>query len=350
MSENENEIQEIQEGGNTRTPSLVRTVSKQRRTKQISPAKKWLFVLNNWTKDDTDKISNEAHTEVPLLIFQSEIGENGTKHLQGYLEFKFKKRPKDFYSIILGHNRTHWEKAKGTRDQNVAYCSKNDTYDGDIRYQRGLPEKLVLMERTDMRADQLAIADKYKLAEDPKFGRQIHWYWEAKGGWGKSILTIYMVDQMGAILLGGANKDALYGIAAYVHKHEQGPPIVIFDIPRINRGKLSYQSLEYIKNGCFFNGKYESSMVRYNKPHILVFANCEPDYESLSPDRWDVTQLDPPIVEIQPENDPGLREQIDEIDLQEEDEYFDDGLASEPDDEATDETWKEKAKTKEHYD
>ncbi len=294
--------------------------------KQISPAKKWLFVLNNWVREDVDVLQTKALKEVPVLIFQSEVGENGTPHLQGYLEFKSKKRPKDFYAVLLGHERTHWDKARGTREENVAYCSKEDTYDGEIRYRRGLPDELVLMERADMRTDQLEIADKYQMAEDPKFGRKIHWYWESEGGWGKSILTKYMVHQMGALLLGGANKDALYGVASYVQKHKQGPPIVIFDIPRINKSGLSYQSLEYIKNGCFFNSKYESGMCLFNSPHILVFANDEPEYESLSKDRWQVEQLKEPLVEVIDETEVGNHSDNEaEMDL------IDDGLASNPD-------------------
>ena len=58
--------------------------------KQIAPAKKWLFTLNNWENDgenNSEILQTKALVEVPLLIFQSEVGENGTPHLQGYLEF-----------------------------------------------------------------------------------------------------------------------------------------------------------------------------------------------------------------------------------------------------------------------
>ncbi len=283
----ESEIQEIHDGGSTSTPSKKR----KRATKQVAPAKKWCFTLNNWTPSDVDVFEDTEHDAVPVMIFQSEIGENKTSHLQGYLEFETKRRPIDFYGVLLKHKRTHWEVARGTREENVAYCSKDDTWDKNLRYRRGLPQELMKLTRDHMRANQLAIADDYKDPEDPLFGREIHWYWEAEGGWGKSILTKFMVHNMGAILLGGANKDALYGIAAYVQKNGEGPPIVIFDIPRVNKGGVSYQSLEYIKNGMFFNGKYESGMVMFNCPHVIVFANSEPEYEKMSSDRWSVKEL-----------------------------------------------------------
>ncbi len=283
------EIQEIQDGGNISTPSSKK---RKRSVPQVSPAIKWLFTLNNYTSDDVELLANSELKTVPVMIFQSEVGEEkGTPHLQGYLEFKVKKRPLNLYADVLGHKRTSWLAAKGSREQNVAYCSKDDTHDGKIRYQRGLPRPLVMITREQMRESQLAIADDYKVVEDPVFGREIHWYWESEGGWGKSILCKYMVHQMKAVLLGGANKDALYGIASYVEKHGEGPPIVIFDIPRVNKGGISYQTLEYIKNGMFFNGKYESGMVLFNSPHVIVFANIEPDYDKLSVDRWSVKEL-----------------------------------------------------------
>lgn len=193
--------------------------------------------------------------------------------------------------ILTG--KPHWSTAKGDIWSNVAYCTKDETFDGIRRYQRGIPARLELMTREDMRPNQLAIADDYKEPENAKFGRDIHWYWEGEGGWGKSILCKYMVDCMGAILLGGANKDALYGITTTV-KDGVGPPIVIFDIPRVNKGGISYQTLEYIKNGCYFNSKYESKMVRFNSPHVIVFSNVEPEYEKLSSDRWCVKELKKP--------------------------------------------------------
>lgn len=284
--DSKDEIQEIQEEGNTSPPPS----KKRKRKPQVAPAKRWCFTLNGWTQLDADSLEDELHDAIPVLCFQSEVSKKGTKHLQGYLEFSKKSRPMGIVNNIL-ETAPHWELAKGDRMQNLAYCTKDDTFDGDRRYQRGFPRMLELLTREDMRPNQLAIADDYKVAENAKFGRDIHWYWEADGGWGKSILCKYMVDVMGAILLGGANKDALYGIADLVNKKGSCPPIVIFDIPRVNKGGISYQTLEYVKNGCFFNSKYESGMVRFNSPHIIVFSNQEPEYDKLSSDRWCVKEL-----------------------------------------------------------
>ena len=67
---------------------------------------------------------------------------------------------------------------------------------------------------------------------------------------------------------------------------------VIFDIPRANKGHISYSALESIKNGMVCNTKYETGVKVFNSPHVIVFANFPPDDESmLSDDRWLITEL-----------------------------------------------------------
>lgn len=67
---------------------------------------------------------------------------------------------------------------------------------------------------------------------------------------------------------------------------------IMFDIPRANRGSISYASLESIKNGLICNTKYETGSKVFNPPHIIIFANFPPDKaDKLSKDRWKITNL-----------------------------------------------------------
>lgn len=67
---------------------------------------------------------------------------------------------------------------------------------------------------------------------------------------------------------------------------------VMFDIPRANRGAISYASLESIKNGMVCNTKYETGVKVFNSPHIVIFANFPPEDEDLlSADRWVISEL-----------------------------------------------------------
>ena len=250
--------------------------------KQISPSKRWCFTLNNYTSEHIELISSIVPALCDKYIVGKEIGESGTPHLQGFVCFKTKIRPLSKINIP----EIHWEKAKGN-DASQNYCGK----DGDVILFKGIPKPLKLMTRDLMRPEQLAIADKFIEPEDELFGRKIFWYWEEEGGWGKSILTKYMVHKMEALLVQGANQDILCGVSQWIKEKGHAPPIIIFDIPRVNNGHISYQAIESLKNGMFFSGKYESGMVCFNCPHIIVFANEEPDTYKLSMDRWEIVEL-----------------------------------------------------------
>ncbi len=254
---------------------------------QIPASKRWCFVLNNYEKQHIVEI---VATFVKLnykYIIGEEVGESGTPHLQGYCESPKVFRP---FAIFKKYN-AHWEKCKGNRKSNIAYCSKDGKYHTNMH----IPRPLMKITKADLRSEQLEIANLFEDYAN-KFDRKIYWYWEHIGNWGKTVLAIYMVDQMGAIIVGGKAADAGYAIQQYIEKNGEGPKIVIMDIPRTRSAEyISYESIENIKNGCFFSGKYEGGMVRFNKPHLIVFANEPPETSRMSSDRWVITQLAPPM-------------------------------------------------------
>jgi len=141
-----------------------------------------------------------------------------------------------------------------------------------------------------LRKWQKGVADKFTEPAD-MFDRKINWFWETEGGVGKSVLCKYFVDQKGAIIISGKGNDCLYAIQQYVMANGEGPEIIIMDIPRSVGEYVSYNAIESAKNGCFFSGKYEGGMVRYNTPHIIVFSNEEPEWDKMSHDRWTIFNL-----------------------------------------------------------
>ena len=67
------------------------------------------------------------------------------------------------------------------------------------------------------------------------------------------------------------------------------PKIVVIDIPRSNDKQIiSYQLIEQLKSGRMCSTKYKGKITRFNIPHILIFANEEPDMRALSLDRWEI--------------------------------------------------------------
>ena len=68
------------------------------------------------------------------MVFGYEVGESGTPHLQGYIEFKGSKR---FTTLKKLFPRAHLEKRLGTADQAARYCKKDGDYEeyGEISKQ-----------------------------------------------------------------------------------------------------------------------------------------------------------------------------------------------------------------------
>lgn len=274
-------VPEKGEEGNTRPPPK----------KQISPALKWCFTLHKYTDININFIIEYLDSSNSSYIFSEEKGKSGeTPHLQGYIIFKKKLRPKNIWEAMPLNNTIHWEKAKGSLTDNINYIRKEG---GKIYHSKDIkiPKPLVKLTFDMLREDQRRIADLFVEDEDPLFGRKVYWFWEKYGCWGKSILCKYMIDNMGAFVVQGKNNDILCGISAYIEKYGECPRIVIFDIPRVNDNHISYQAIESLKNGFFFSGKYESGMVRFNSPHILIFSNEEPEDYNLSKDRWIIEEL-----------------------------------------------------------
>lgn len=253
--------------------------------KQIAPAKKWCFTLNNYTAEEKAIISSIVPDKCTNVIIAEEIGESGTPHLQGYVEFKIKCRPLK----ILPIDRIHWEKAKGNIEQNYTYCSK----EGKVFLTSGnyrLPKAVKILNDDELYGWQ---KDIISIIEQEPNDRTIYWFWSEEGCIGKTTFCKYLTVRHGAICLHGKGADVRNGVCDYLKNQGRTPDIVLFPIPRsTNTDYLSYEALENIKDMYFYSGKYEGGMVCGNSPHLFVFANEEPDTSKCSKDRWVIRNID----------------------------------------------------------
>ncbi len=252
-----------------------------KRKKQVNPSKRWCFTLNNWTEDQLSAIVRECDTYCAVAVIGSEVGESGTPHLQGYVEFKVKQRPLSKMKGALG---AHWEVSKGSRMDNYEYCTKDE----DVKYLKGIekPIPLKILKDEDLYPWQSAIV---RLVKEEPDDRSIHWYWEAVGNVGKSALVKKLCAEYGAVICSGKSADIKYSIVAYKEAKGVYPKVVVYDVPRTSMQYVSYTGIEEVKGGCFMSSKYECGQVLMNSPHILIFSNSEPEYGSVSADRWKVT-------------------------------------------------------------
>lgn len=286
-------------------------------------ARGWVFTLNNPT----------AALELPegarYLVYQKEVGESGTPHFQGYVEFA---RPKRLGGLKAWLPTAHFEVRRGTREQARDYARKeasrvegpwefgdwgagsagarNDLAAARDLLMKGgtkrdlleeMPEILAKYPRFVDTVQKIAMEDRAEKILDlvPKFSwqkcvlemvastpnsRQILWIFDPFGNKGKTYLAKHLVDKYGAFYCnGGKTVDLCY---AY-----NGEPVSVFDYVRDAKEYVQYGVIEQFKNGILFSHKYESGCKRFSVPHVIVFANFRPESGKFSDDRLVLVEI-----------------------------------------------------------
>lgn len=149
--------------------------------------RRWIFTVNNYTEEDCKCVED---MECRYVICGKE--DQGTPHLQGYVEFDGPKRLKGVAALLP---RARLEGAKGNAKANEAYCSKENLW-----HERGTPAKpgtrndLIavregLREGTSLTAmlDEGVIASSSAL----KFAEAAAKYLEKERDWQTLVIWIY---------------------------------------------------------------------------------------------------------------------------------------------------------------
>lgn len=259
-------------GGNTKPPLSCKK-------KQISPAKRWCFTLNNYTKEECSSIVPILRQHCNVFIVGEEVGESGTPHLQGYLEFKIKKRPMAVFNFT---NRIKWLKAKGNSDENCEYCSK----DAKLICKHGFVEPATTIDRVEFYPWQEELV---KILEVPCKWNCRTIYWRYGGiNIGKTQFCRWLCVHMNAVVIGGAHKHILAQV------QNQPAPIYII-LLSYGDEKVSYRAIEQIKDGLFSTafGCDNNKMEIRDAPHLLVIGNEPPDImdRHFHPTKWDVSSI-----------------------------------------------------------
>jgi len=291
--------------------------------------RRWCFTLNNPVDgvDYFNKIKDAEH--IRRFVYGVEVGESGTKHLQGYIEFTAVRR---IAPLKIMFPTAHWESAKGNYKQNYVYCTKENNsceygdwsgaantitknknkrelvtrlLDGDKRamllneyvaHKRSIDAIVTCFRNekekrrrydvnigTDLRGWQIDIFKKLMLQND----REITWVYDITGGKGKSWFAAYLRDIYGYDLLDGLTKTR--DVVQLLSEEIRG---ICFDVTRSDATHFCYSTLEHAKNGYMITGKYEGIKRLFKICPVIVFANFEPIRSALSDDRWDIHRLD----------------------------------------------------------
>jgi len=227
-------------------------------------------------------------TQPPLsrYVFQEEIGENGTPHLQGFLHYA---QPVALSTIKAWNPRLHLEAARSVVNS-VGYCSDPAKRHGQVwthGYSIPTVPKDYILDEADLYQWQRELLAELKEQPDD---RTILWYTDMDGGSGKTAMARYLLETFktrALYLCGGATKDILHQVI----KAKEDPLLLVFNLARSQEGKVAYQAIETCKDGLVQSGKYEGGMRMFRPPHVLVLANWFPDIAALSADRWVIREL-----------------------------------------------------------
>lgn len=247
-------------------------------TKQSTPLKHWFFTYNNYTEENISSIVQLFTTKCSKYAVQEEIGESGTKHLQGVLTFISKTR---FETLKAAFPQVHWERSRSKAAE--GYCVK-PSFEGARRWTRGTKADLDIIRPAHPVFDFIE-----RLVNTKADYRTIHWYWEPKGCIGKSAFCKYMYVKYNVTVITSTKS------ADIVTAIDEDVTMVLFDWPRCSEVNnfCPFNALEQIKNGFITDGKLKkhARIIAFNSPHVIVLANDPPNENKLSEDRWKIERL-----------------------------------------------------------
>lgn len=298
----------------------------------MSASKNWCFTLNNYNEDDINRIDAlvGVNASVAYVVYGKEIGDSGTPHLQGFISFSKRLRLKQVKAII-GSN-PHIEVARNV-NASIKYCKKDGNWTekgslvgqgtrSDIEaFKTSVKSGLLdLKELRELHSEVYSkctrfcleyVSDHFPVIEIPVFPlrvwqtnlknklglppdrRKIIFVVDVVGNSGKSWFAHYytsLPEQKCQVLVPGKKADMAYILKPCLS-------VLFLDAPRSKQGEfIQYDFLEDIKNGYVFSSKYESRVKTFAPMHVVVNMNEDPDLTKLSLDRYDILNINDPLV------------------------------------------------------
>lgn len=234
------------------------------------------FTINNYTEEDCKRLDE---IECKYIVYGREIGEQGTPHLQGYVELNNQLRIGGV-KLLLG-TRAHIESRKGSAEQADEYCKKDGKYvsrgNRSSQGRRTDLEQLVQMVKAGKSdkqiSEELPNVLKYTRAidfvrnsflEERTTKPEVHWRW-GKAGVGK---TRYVMELPGTKYI----KDNTHW---WTRKYNQQDIILIDDF----NGKWEFTDLMRLFDHNPYEGQTKGGYVNINSPKIYVTSEHHPrDY------------------------------------------------------------------------
>lgn len=256
--------------------------TKTQQNKQVA----WCFTWHNYPENWQEHFVSLRGILEGYIIGEEVCPHTGRPHLQGWVDFG-KKRGR--WSELKLPKTINWEKALGSPTHNYIYCTKDEKA---IIWGSGLsakPEEPYKVE-LELSSWQSRLA---KILEEEPDSRTVWWLWEPHGKAGKTLFQKWWCcNNNDTLVLSGKAADMKNGIITWIQETGRAPRVILCNIPRsVEEQYVSFTGLEEVKDMLFYSGKYEGGMVNQKPPHLVIFANWEPDTSKMSGDRWRIVRI-----------------------------------------------------------
>lgn len=249
--------------------------------KRPNQLKEWFFTWNNYPGDWETKVKPLINLCAKYSM-QPEIGACGTPHIQGCLTLKKAAR----WSELGLPPTVHWEATRNSAAA-LAYCAKAQSKAGPTM-SKGQPRELRLISiLLPWQEKCLSICDS-----EPDF-RTVHWIWEDTGNVGKSQFSrLLCAREKTLVVRGGTAGDLLFIVMSRKEEMLSEVTTVVWDLPRENEGRVSWNAIEQLKDGLITSTKYESGCLLLPPMNVIIFSNHLPrDAHHISADRLKILKI-----------------------------------------------------------
>lgn len=295
--------------------------------KQDTRSRKFCFTSHSETEPSYDS------KQMKYMIYQKEKCPTTEKlHYQGFVYFHNKKSKNGAIKLVPN---SHIILCDGTVEQNIAYCSKEESRLGGP-WEFGTKPKTSKEKMEPLQQLHLEILDYMKdckkftdLLIHPKYSkylsgkmewarsayhavrnqveplqielnqwqqqllhkvatqdtpRTVWWIYDTEGGAGKTRFTKYCRHNFNAF-----TPQLNHKTASFLYDRQE---LVIIDIPRYTGNELvPYGLIESLKNGYIVSDKYVPIDKEFESPIVIIFSNEYPQIDKLSKDRWRIFNI-----------------------------------------------------------
>lgn len=263
--------------------SIDETFDETQKPQKNQRSRGWVFTLN--MKEEhvpvEDLINTLNVSGADTWCFQLERASTGTLHYQGQLYFTSDRT----WSCIKQLGIGSFQMMKNCR-ASIKYVSKSDATFVAGPWAKGIPISF-----RDTRSNFVMRPFQKDLFELKQDDRKITWVADTAGNMGKTTFAKHMVKNNNRTLYANGKANDIKCAIAKMVSEGRAPECVIFGFPRSKEAYVSYEAIEEVKDGLFFNGKYESGMVCFDSPKVIVLANFHPDKKQMTADRWNIRTI-----------------------------------------------------------